>query len=93
MMSEVKQGTVKWFNNAKGFGFIEQEQGEDLFVHQTEIRQSGFRYLNLGDHVEFEIGVSKKGPVALKVIRTQIAEPIETSEVVEEPDEYPITQA
>ena len=48
-----KDGTVKWFSPSKGFGFIEQDFGEDLFVHQSEIRQSGFRYLNLGDRVEY----------------------------------------
>ena len=46
-----RDGIVKWYNSNKGFGFIEQEQGEDLFVHQTEIRQSGFRFLNLGDSI------------------------------------------
>ena len=64
-------GTVKWFNPNKGFGFIEQDNGDDLFVHQSEIRQAGFRFLNLGDRVEFEIGTGKKGPVALKVIPTK----------------------
>ena len=70
-----KDGTVKWFSPSKGFGFIEQDFGEDLFVHQSEIRQSGFRYLNLGDRVEYEVGSGKKGPVALKVIRTRHADP------------------
>ena len=54
-----RDGTVKWFNPNKGFGFIEQDTGEDLFVHQSEIRQAGFRYLNLGDRVEFEVGPGK----------------------------------
>ena len=66
-----KDGTVKWFSPSKGFGFIEQDSGDDLFVHQSEIRQSGFRYLILGDRVEYEVGSGKKGPVALKVIRTR----------------------
>ena len=65
-----RDGTVKWFNPNKGFGFIEQDTGDDLFVHQSEIQQAGFRYLNLGDRGEFEVGTGKKGPVALKVIRT-----------------------
>ena len=85
-------GIVKWYNSDKGFGFIEQNEGEDLFVHQTEIRQSGFRFLNLGDQVEFEVGHGKKGPVALKVIRTKIAESEDMPPHFEEPEEYPITQ-
>ena len=88
-----RDGIVKWYNSNKGFGFIEQDHGEDLFVHQSEIRQSGFRFLNLGDHVEFEIGKGKKGPVALRVIRTKIAESGEISNYFQEPEEYPITQS
>ena len=87
-----RDGIVKWYSSGKGFGFIEHEHGEDIFVHQSEIRQSGFRYLNLGDHVEFEIGMGKKGPVALKVIRTKIVESVAISERVEEPEVYPITK-
>lgn len=87
------EGKVKWYSSSKGFGFIEQNQGEDLFVHQTEIMQSGFRYLNLGDHVEYEVGKGKKGPVALKVIRTKIAESDDSPDNFLEPEEYPITQA
>jgi cold shock protein len=85
-------GTVKWFNPNKGFGFIEQDNGEDLFVHQSEIRQAGFRFLNLGDRVEFEVGSGKKGPVALKVIRTNPAEPGNVPHNYEEPEESPLTQ-
>ena len=82
-----KDGTVKWFSPSKGFGFIEQDFGEDLFVHQSEIRQSGFRYLNLGDRVEYEVGSGKKGPVALKVIRIRAADPEKYETYIEEPDE------
>ena len=82
-----KDGTVKWFSPSKGFGFIEQDFGEDLFVHQSEIRQSGFRYLILGDRVEYEVGSGKKGPVALKVIRTRPADPEKYETYIEEPDE------
>ena len=82
-----KDGTVKWFSPSKGFGFIEQDFGDDLFVHQSEIRQSGFRYLNLGDRVEYEVGSGKKGPVALKVIRTRPADAEKYETFVEEPDE------
>ena len=82
-----RDGTVKWFNPNKGFGFIEQDSGEDLFVHQSEIRQDGFRFLNLGDRVEFEVGTGKKGPVALKVSRTQAAVPDKYPNFNEEPEE------
>ena len=82
-----KDGTVKWFSPSKGFGFIEQDFGEDLFVHQSEIRHSGFHYLNLGDRVEYEIGSGKKGPVALKVIRIRPADPEKYETYIEEPDE------
>ena len=82
-----RDGIVKWFNPNKGFGFIEQDTGDDLFVHQSEIRQVGFRFLNLGDRVEFELGTGKKGPVALKVSRTQAAVPDKYPNFNEEPEE------
>ena len=63
-MAERTQGTVKWFNGDKGFGFITQENGPDLFVHYTEIQGGGFRSLNEGDKVEFEITEGKKGKQA-----------------------------
>ena len=87
-----KDGTVKWFSPSKGFGFIEQDSGDDLFVHQSEIRQSGFRYLNLGDRVEYQVGSGKKGPVALKVIRTRPADTEKYETFVEEPGEDRIRQ-
>ena len=87
-----KDGTVKWFSPSKGFGFIEQDFGDDLFVHQSEIRQSGFRYLILGDRVEYEVGFGKKGPVALKVIRTRPADPEKYETYIEEQDEDRIRQ-
>jgi len=87
-----KDGTVKWFSPSKGFGFIEQDSGDDLFVHQSEIRQSGFRYLNLGDRVGYEVGSGKKGPVALKVIRTRPAAPENYETFIEEPEEDRIRQ-
>ena len=82
-----RDGTVKWFNPNKGFGFIEQDTGDDIFVHQSEILQAGFRFLNLGDRVEFELGTGKKGPVALKVTRTQAADPEKYPNFNEEPEE------
>ncbi len=63
-MAERTTGTVKWFNGDKGFGFITQEHGPDLFVHYSEIRGGGFRSLNEGDKVEFEITDGKKGKQA-----------------------------
>jgi len=61
------QGKVKWFNNAKGFGFLEQEGGRDVFVHYSAIQGEGYRSLNEGDLVEFEILDSPKGPQAANV--------------------------
>ena len=60
-------GTVKWFSEKKGYGFISREDGEDAFVHYSEIKGDGFRTLNEGDRVEFEIGQGKKGPQAINV--------------------------
>ena len=76
-------GLVKWFNPTKGFGFIEQENGKDLFVHQSEIRQGGFRYLIKDDRVEYQIGKGKKGPVAQNVVRIQAAHS-ESEQMVED---------
>ena len=87
-----KDGTVKWFSPSKGFGFIEQDFGDDLFVHQSEIRQSGVRYLNLGDRVEYEVGSGKKGPVALKVVRTIPADSEKYETYIEETDRDRISQ-
>ena len=61
------QGTVKWFNDSKGFGFISQEGGEDVFVHHTAIQMDGFRSLNEGDRVEFEVVKGPKGLQAQNV--------------------------
>ncbi|MGR3174541.1 MAG: cold-shock protein [Candidatus Scalindua sp.] len=62
-------GTVKWFNDKKGFGFISIEGGEDIFVHHTAIQSDGFRTLEEGDNVEFEIVKGDKGDKAEKVTR------------------------
>jgi len=67
-MSDRDTGTVKWFNDAKGFGFIERENGEDLFVHYRSIKGEGFRSLKQGSRVEFRIMESEKGFQAEEVV-------------------------
>ncbi len=61
------EGTVKWFNDAKGFGFIEQENGPDVFVHHSEIQAEGFKSLAEGERVSFEVTEGQKGPQASNV--------------------------
>ncbi len=63
-------GTVKWFNDQKGFGFIEREGESDIFVHYSAIKESGFKTLTEGDHVQFEVIDGPKGPQASNVSRT-----------------------
>lgn len=67
-MSERVQGTVKWFNAAKGYGFIEREEGEDVFVHYSAIQTEGYRTLNQGQRVEFTIEQDPKGLQASNVV-------------------------
>ncbi len=62
-------GTVKWFNDKKGFGFISQDNGQDVFVHQTSIQTEGFRTLAEGDKVEFEVIKDQKGYKATNVVK------------------------
>jgi CspA family cold shock protein len=62
-------GTVKWFSERKGYGFIEQEDGPDVFVHHSGINSEGFRTLNEGDQVTFEIEQGQKGPSAVNVTK------------------------
>ncbi len=61
------QGTVKWFNAEKGFGFIEQTEGPDVFVHYSEIESNGYKSLDEAQRVEFEVTAGPKGPQATKV--------------------------
>ena len=63
-MADRETGTVKWFNEAKGFGFIERANGGDVFVHYSAIREEGFRSLADGQNVEFEVVDGQKGPAA-----------------------------
>ena len=61
------KGTVKWFSDRKGFGFIEQEEGPDVFVHHSAINTNGFKSLHEGDRVTFDIEQGQKGPAAANV--------------------------
>jgi CspA family cold shock protein len=66
-MSDREIGTVKWFNNGKGYGFIEREEGDDLFVHYTAIQADGYRSLEEGQQVEFTVEQGPKGLQAAQV--------------------------
>ena len=63
------EGTVKWFNNSKGYGFITTEDGGDVFVHYSSIQGDGFKSLDIGDRVTFEVEESSKGPKAINVVK------------------------
>lgn len=65
----MEKGKVKWFNNAKGYGFIAQDNGDDVFVHYSVIQQDGYRSLNAGEEVEFDLTNGDKGLQASKVIK------------------------
>jgi CspA family cold shock protein len=63
------RGTVKWFNESKGYGFIERSEGDDVFVHYSGIEMDGFKTLNEGEEVEFEVADGDRGPHATNVVR------------------------
>ncbi len=64
-----EQGTVKWFNNEKGYGFVSRDSGDDVFVHHTAIQGSGFKSLNEGDKIEFDVAKGPKGLQAQNVVK------------------------
>jgi len=68
---ERMKGIVKWFNNTKGYGFIGREGGSDIFVHYSAVVSGGFKSLQEGDHVEFEITQGPKGPQATNVSKSE----------------------
>jgi len=70
-VSALLKGIVKWFNDKKGYGFIKQEDGRDIFVHFTSVNMSGFKTLAEGDEVSFDVEESDRGPVAKNVVKSR----------------------
>lgn len=69
----MERGRVKWFSNEKGYGFIERESGEDVFVHYSAIQSEGYKTLEEGEEVQFEVVQGARGPQAANVVRSQNA--------------------
>jgi len=104
-MAELKRGVVKWFNDAKGFGFLEHETGRDVFVHYSVIETEGFKTLKDGEEVEYELREGDKGLNASRVLRVNppastkkapiqtIASAIEVEKVEEETSEETVPTA
>lgn len=97
-MSEILKGQVKWFNDAKGFGFIEHESGNDVFVHYSVIEGDGFKTLKDGEEVEYSLKEGDKGLNASRVIRVNapvkaagVASMIEVEKIEEEQKEEALT--
>ena len=67
-MSQTNRGTIKWFNESKGFGFISQQEGPDVFAHYSAIQSSGFKTLTEGQTVEFSVVAGDKGPKAENIV-------------------------
>ena len=65
----MSKGTVKWFNNQKGYGFISDEEGKDIFVHYSGLQMDGFKTLEEGQQVEFDVTEGTKGPQAVNVVK------------------------
>lgn len=74
MTEERSRGVVKWFQNAKGYGFIERDEGDDVFVHHTDIDMEGYRTLEEGERVEFDLLQTEEGPRAERVRRLDAQE-------------------
>jgi len=88
------RGKVKWFNDAKGFGFIEQEEGSDIFVHYTAITMEGFKTLSENQVVDFEVVEGPRGPQAANVVAVEgeVAEKEEEEEVEEKEEEEEVAE-
>lgn len=82
-MSELLRGTVKWFNDAKGFGFIEHESGKDIFIHYSVIESDGYKTLKDGEEVEYLLEDGEKGLHAMKVVRINAPKSEEVSSLTQ----------